>query len=173
MNHRALQVLLAGSLWGAASIALPQIYPPYASGWGYPGPPSAPPTWPGPRDSAPGWGAPGYSFDRSPARAPVVMHLSRSADVENYYVDIELSGIEPKDIEVRAEGRWLVLGSDRSTQQSDETSFDEGQGYTRSYRFSTGTVSRRLTLPRDADLSALRRDDGEGSIRITVPRRRH
>jgi len=171
MNHRVLQFFLAGSLLGAASAVFSQAYPPYAPGWGYPDPSSAPAPFPGPGYARPGWGEQGPSFDRPPARQPVVMHLSRSADAENYYIDVELSGLEPKDIKVWTEGRWVIFGRDRSTQQTDETTYDEGRGYARSFSYSTGNTSRRLTLPRDAEVSGLRRDDSEGTIRITIPRR--
>lgn len=98
------------------------------------------------------------------------LSISRDADADAYYITIATNGIEPKAVQVRTEGRWILIGLDRSQQDSYQDTFDQGRGYVRSYSLSSGQTSKRFTLPRDADPQALRREDGEKQVRVIIPR---
>jgi HSP20 family molecular chaperone IbpA len=98
------------------------------------------------------------------------MRISRDASAEAYGLTIELDGIDTAAVQVSAVGQSLVISRERSEQQVQEDSFDDGRGFVRSFSYSSGSASRRVSVPPDGDLSAMRREDGDGRIRITIPR---
>jgi hypothetical protein len=65
-----------------------------------------------------------------------------------------------------------VIGREQNEQKIQKDTFDDGRGYMHSYSYSTGTRSRRLSVPHDGDLSAMTREDGEDRIVVRIPRRR-
>lgn len=99
------------------------------------------------------------------------LRIIRDADANAYYILISTGDVAPQAVQVRIEGRWLLVGIDRSRQDSVQQSFDEGRGYQRSFSYSTGQTNRRLTVPQDADTAGMRREDGDREVRITLPRR--
>lgn len=137
-------------------------------------PPEGPAPWargyPGfaPRMSGPrgGPGTGGRSFG-----PPSGFRLQREASEDAYILTIELDGMGPEQIQVRTQGQWIVLSRERTEQQIQKDSFDDGRGYRRSFSYSSGTASRRLSVPRDGDLTAMSREDSENSVRIRIPRR--
>jgi len=104
-------------------------------------------------------------------RPPSGLRLQREASEDAYTLTIELNGMDPEQIQARAQGQWIILSRKRTEQQVQNDSFDDGRGYRRSFSYSSGTASRRLSVPRDGDLSAMSREDGEDSVRIRIPRR--
>lgn len=120
-----------------------------AQGWWYP-PPQGP-------------GYYGYGTGR-PARAPSI-DVSTRREGDHYVVTILLNGYQPSDLEITRWGRWLNV--QRAASSEDKTT--EPGAY--SYSYSYGTLSRRISLPQDADLDQMVREDGEGVIRLTIPRR--
>jgi HSP20 family molecular chaperone IbpA len=107
----------------------------------------------------------------APAAQPSGMRVSRSADAKAYYIDVELSGIKPEAVKVTQDGRWMTVTIDRTSQESRQQNFDDGRGYSRSYSLSSGMASRRFSLPGDADVAAMQREDTENRVHITLPRR--
>lgn len=143
------------------------------SPWSDYGAPMTPPgrEFPGYR-SAPG---PSRGYAGSGARSfgpPPGFRISRATSEDAYTVTIYLEGVTPEEIQVEARGQWIRVSRDSSAQSVQEDSFDDGRGFMRSFSYSTGTSSRRLSVPRDGDLTAMSRDDGEKSIRIRIPRHR-
>jgi hypothetical protein len=113
---------------------------------------------------APPWAAPG-------APEPT-LRLERSADSANYYLTVRLAGIQPKAVTVTPfGGRWLAIGTQDDRQSSNESLAEDGRSWSRSFSYSSGGQVRRLTLPPDADLAALHREDGTDQVKITIPRR--
>lgn len=106
----------------------------------------------------------GYGSDRPG------MQVSRRTTEDAYLLDIQLRGMRPDEVQVRAQGRWITIDRVSSAQEVREEQLDQGRGYARSFSYSSGTASRRMTLPPDADTSAMQREDGESSIRIRFPR---
>lgn len=138
------------------------------------GPGSAPAAHPYPPYGPPSGFSRGYPGSGRPAPRPTSgLRIAREASEEAYTLTIHLNGMSTEEVEVRAQGNWLVLSRNDSEQRVQQDSFDDGRGYTRSYSFSTGSASRRLSVPPDADLSAMSREDGENSVRIRIPRRRN
>ena len=164
MLRRSRLVTHSLSVAGLLVAMAAQAYPPYGYG-PYPG--YAPPTGP--------YGPPfgyGPSAMGTPERAQS-LRVSRSADADAYYITINTSGLDPKEVQVLAEGRWILIGLGQSKQDSTQQSFDQGRGYTQSYSYSTGQTNRRFTVPSDADTQAMRREETQDQVRIIIPRRRN
>jgi HSP20 family molecular chaperone IbpA len=123
--------------------------------------------WYGPPPGAPWYGPPAYPAPGYGHRVPQSVRIATDRSPEGYVVTISLTGYQPSDIEVVRAGRWLIVRRAASEAESER---QPG-----AYRFhrSYSTFSRRVTLPRDADLEAMQRTDGEGFIRLTVPRQAH
>jgi HSP20 family molecular chaperone IbpA len=83
---------------------------------------------------------------------------------------VDLDGMGPEEVQIRTQGQSIVISRAHSAQELQKDSFDDGRGFVRSFSYSSGTSSRRLSVPRDADLSAMSREDGEGRIQIRIPR---
>ena len=64
---------------------------------------------------------------------------------------------------VARSGRWLIVQKIRSESESAQAPGSY------SYSHSYGGVSRRVSLPRNADLDAMIREDGEGQILLRIP----
>ncbi len=143
-------------LFGIVLALLILLAPGSALGWspyGY-----APP-WPGP--------------DAATVTPPGSMRLERRADQDNYYLTLHLSGMTPGEVNIAMDpgGRWLNIASDDSNQTSHEESNDQGgYYYSRSFSYSSSRLSRRISLPRDADAGAMQRVDKEGRVEVTIPR---
>jgi HSP20 family molecular chaperone IbpA len=122
------------------------------------------PSWAHPNQGLGGWQAP-PQFQR--------MRVERSADQDNYYVTILVAGMEPQSLSVTVEGdRWLAIRTEDSRESTYQNTAENGSAYYRSYSYSSGSNSRRISLPPDADVAALQREDGEGQVQVTIPRRR-
>ena len=92
--------------------------------------------------------------------------LDVTGDGGQYMVAVELPGVEDKDIHVE-------LLDDNSISISGEKRREEekkGQGYYRMER-SYGSFRRILTLPADADISAIKASHKDGVLTISLPRK--
>ena len=156
--------LLAGMTLMAPALALAWAPPYYGYGPLPPGQGGALPDFPAPPSlSSPD--RPGFPRAGGPLR------FKQTVTAEGYILEIPLDGLKAEDIQVQIDGRSLRLSRDTSTQKTREETLGNGQGYLRSYSFSSGHSSQRLPLPPDADGGALRREDGAELVRIIIPRR--
>lgn len=108
---------------------------------------------------------PGLTRARGPLR------FTQTQTAEGYILDIPLDGMKAEDIQVEIKGNTLRLSRDISAQETREETLGDGQGYLRSYSFSSGRSSQRLPLPPDADGGAMRREENAERVRIIIPRR--
>ena len=139
MNMKRM-LLLTGALLLSAQTA---------QGWWY-GPPGGP-------------GYQRYGGGYTPyARSPSI-DVSTQRTGDGYLVSILLNGYQPEDLEVVRWDRWLIV----QRAGSDQDSAVSPGAYR--YNYSYSTLSRRITLPRDADLSRMEREDREGMIQLTIP----
>ena len=145
----------AGSGAAGSAPGFPPQAPPYP---GY----AAPPTYSG---AFAGAGRPGYA-SRSRFR------VSRETSEDAYILNIEVQGIEPAELQVSTRGQRISIRTEVSQKELREDSFDDARGRSHSYSFSTGSASQGVTVPPDGDLAAMSREEGEGYVRITIPRRR-
>lgn len=111
-------------------------------------------------------GASGPSFGR-----PTEFQISGETSEDAYTLTIKLDGEKPEAVQIRPQGQSLVIRRERTEQQERKDSFDDGRGFMRSFSYSSGTTRRRLSVPRDGDLSAMSREDTDDSILIRIPRR--
>lgn len=156
--------LLVGMTLMAPALALAWAPPYYGYGPLPPGQGGALPDFPAPPTlSSPD--RPGFPRAGGPLR------FNQTVTAEGYILEIPLDGLKAEDIQVQIDGRALRLSRDTSTQKTREETLGNGQGYLRSYSFSSGHSSQRLPLPPDADGGALRREDGAELVRIIIPRR--
>ena len=116
-------------------------YGPYAYPYDYPPPPS---------------------YSRNYQRPPSIRVQTRR-DADGYLVNIQLQGLEPADVTVARTGRWLIV-----QKVSSEAESEQAPG-SYSYSHSFGSVRRQVSLPRNADLDAMIREDGEGEILLRIP----
>ncbi len=119
---------------------------PYGGPWSRPMPP---------HPSLPAW--------EEPKTGPVTVETD--ADKANYYVIVRLAGMDADDVQVAVRRRGLVVSS--------------GLGWERR-AFGPGAWEREMThqyfreylsLPWDADVSKMRREVENGTLRIVIPRR--
>jgi len=157
----------------------PDLGGPFGNPWGM-----GPGRYPYPDVPTGIWGATppyqGYGYQRGPRPGvpqtmspelggPAEFRLSRRATDDAYLLDIELEGMGPEEILVQGQGRWLLISRDLSRQDTREDQLDSG--YLHSFRYASGTVRRRLSVPPDANLDALTRENRGHSIHIRIPRR--
>jgi|GEM_PF-793261 len=126
--------------------------------------------------------SPGYGPHPSTSRAypgpgrqgfgrPAGLRVSRATSDDAYTLTIPLDGMDPETIQVHTQDHWLLLRRTHSAQQTRNDDLGDGRGFTRSFSYSSGATSRRLSVPGDGILSAMSREDGEDNIRIRIPRR--
>lgn len=119
--------------------------------------------WYGPPGAPPWYGSPGY-YPGEYYRAPQRIRIATDRSEQGYVVTIGLTGYQPSDIEVVRSGRWLIV--QRAASGQDVAQQPGAYSFSRSY----SSLSRRVTLPQDADLESIQREDGDGFIRLTIPR---
>jgi HSP20 family molecular chaperone IbpA len=98
------------------------------------------------------------------------LHIERDTTADAYIVRIHLRrDVDPAAVEVRQRGRGVLIRASRYNQSNYRN--DQTSGY-RSYSYSySSSMSRRFTLPRDADVSAMKRQDEQGMVTLTFPRK--
>jgi len=100
------------------------------------------------------------------------MRIEQGATDDAYLLDIQLSGVKPAEVKVEARGPWVLVTRDTSAENNLEETYSDGRGYRRSFRYSSGRMTRRFNVPRDGDTAAMQRRDTDDAIRITIPRAR-
>jgi HSP20 family protein len=87
-----------------------------------------------------------------------------ASDTE-YTVNVELPGVEEKDINVEVSGDTLRISGEKKLEKEEKT-----KNYYRSER-AYGSFERLLTLPEDADADGIKAQYKNGVLRITIPRK--
>lgn len=104
-------------------------------------------------------------------RRPTGLRVSQTMTDEAYVLEIPLDGQAPESIQIEPRGHGLLIRRDSSTQRTEERTYNSGRGYSRRYSYSGGRQSRRLSVPGDANLAALSREDSAEQVRVLIPRR--
>ncbi|MEJ1298442.1 MAG: Hsp20/alpha crystallin family protein [Candidatus Sedimenticola sp. (ex Thyasira tokunagai)] len=84
-----------------------------------------------------------------------------------YQVQITVSGRSPDSIRISVQPGQLILQESRS---NEERHHNQGS---RGYFHSWSSMSQRIPLPRDADIEGMTRQNSEGTITLTIPRRQY
>jgi HSP20 family protein len=87
-------------------------------------------------------------------------------DGEKYYVEAEIPGIKPEDIDIAVEGNTLTIRGER---KSDGM---ENAGYHRRER-KAGKFQKALTLPAEVNGEAVGAEYKEGVLRVVLPKAEH
>ncbi|EGV33061.1 hypothetical protein ThidrDRAFT_0739 [Thiorhodococcus drewsii AZ1] len=171
---------LAWTSYGPAPYGYPEpqgpfSVPVYGPAWpGYPGAPGVvpqPPGVPGVR-SAPSVPEARTLPEGLPQRTLSLwpqLEIRRALRGDAYVVDVLLQNIEPDAVEIRPAGQGLLIRYDTERRVDRENQLPNG-GYASSYSVSHGAASRRVGLPRDADLSAMSTEIEDGVIQVRIPR---
>jgi len=85
-------------------------------------------------------------------------------DKDSFIIKADLPGIDPKDIEVHAEGGMLTIRGERESEKKEERT-----GYKRIER-SYGSFFRRFTLPDTADTDKITAKGNNGVLEIRIPK---
>ncbi len=95
------------------------------------------------------------------------IHTQRWQDEGSYYLDIQVRGIAPEDVQVIPRRGGLVIRVARL--QARRHASPQGLRYERR---SVARIEQWVTTPPDADLAHLTRQNLEGLVRIRIPRGR-
>lgn len=125
----------------------------------------------GPSQLSYGAGDRAAPWSRGLSVVPRPLTISRQVTPDSYLIDIGLGDVDPDRVEIQPSRRGLRISYRTDARTSREDSSPDGAGYSRSYSISRGLSSRRLTLPRDADLAGMSREVAEGHILVRIPRR--
>lgn len=112
----------------------------------------------GPFEWGPDMGMPGGPYGY---RAPVRLDVESRSERDVYLIAIRFAGVAADEVKINQEGRELRVAVERSA---------GGQGPA-GRRFSSGFISRSVSLPPDADFSKAQRQEMPGLITYVVPRR--
>jgi HSP20 family protein len=86
-------------------------------------------------------------------------------ETENEYkILADLPGVDPADLELTVENNSILMKAERKSEH--ETTTDTVHRLERSY----GSVSRRLLLPKNADMSLAQTHFAHGVLTVTVPK---
>ena len=81
---------------------------------------------------------------------------------KSYTINVELPGLDQKDVKVMVEGDALTVSGEKHAERSDEkTHYSE-----RSY----GSFTRAFTLPADADRNGITANFAKGVLTLSVPK---
>jgi HSP20 family protein len=99
-----------------------------------------------------------------PRVAPLALDIRQTDD--SYVIQASVPGFTPEDVNVTVDGNWLVI----QAQHSEDKESNEG-GWMRRERRSA-SVYRRLALPEQTDVDAIKASVANGELSINVPRSR-
>ncbi|MGB9691812.1 MAG: Hsp20/alpha crystallin family protein [Candidatus Sumerlaeaceae bacterium] len=88
-----------------------------------------------------------------------------SATDKEYTVNVELPGVNEKDINVEVSNDTLRISGEKKQEQEEK-----GKGYYRSER-AYGSFERLLTLPEDADADNITAKFKNGVLTVAIPRK--
>jgi HSP20 family protein len=116
-------------------------------------------------DKVLGHGAEHAADDSTAATSAWVPAVDIKEDGQNFLIEADIPGVEPKDIEIAMENGVLTIKGERQTE-----SRDEGNNYQRVERIH-GSFYRRFTLPDTADPERVSATGKNGVLQITIPKR--
>lgn len=144
--------------------AVPSLYPDNAT------PPRL-----GPQSPRVSPGVPRFAAPALPRRAESAQRMTprllKDQTPDGYRLTILLGANQQAgDIQIRPRGRSLMISSEHERILRSERQLDQGRGFQRSFSVSSGRFQRRVSVPPDANLDAMRREDQEDAIILTLPR---
>jgi len=86
-------------------------------------------------------------------------------ETQQFVIEADIPGVEPKEIDIAMENGVLTLKGERQSVHKDE-----GKNYKRVER-THGTFYRRFSLPDTADAEKVTASGKNGVLQITIPKR--
>jgi HSP20 family protein len=103
--------------------------------------------------------------DSTVATSAWVPAVDIKEEVNQFIIEADIPGVEPKDIEISMEGGVLSLKGERRLE-----SREEGKDYHRVER-SRGVFYRRFSLPDTADAEKIAASGKNGVLQIRIPKK--
>jgi len=127
-----------------------------------------------PAPVGPGYGSRPYPLNPGGRRGfggPAGFQIWRETSDDAYLPTIALNGMAPETTRIRTQGHWIFLSRPHLIWQTRKDRSDDGRGSMYSFSYSSGTTNQQLTVPPDAILNAMSRENGTDNIRLRIPRR--
>jgi len=94
-----------------------------------------------------------------------IMNTDLVESEKDFYVHVDLPGVEPTDLDVSIADKFLVLKAERKQSHEEKT------GRIHTMERSFGSVQRRIRLPNNADLDQAKSTFKNGVLSITFPKK--
>ena len=105
-----------------------------------------------------------WRFDYGPSGRGVFPPVNVFADKEHAIVRMEVPGVAPENLSIKAEGRTLAVSGKRELATPENGSFHRRER-------NAGEFSRSIQLPEDLDLSKAEATVRNGMLTIRIPKR--
>ena len=103
--------------------------------------------------------------DSSIATSTWVPHVDIREDTDQFIIEADIPGVEPKDIEISMENGVLTIKGERKIEK-----YEEGKNYHRVERMH-GTCYRRFSLPDTADAEKVTATGKHGVLQIYIAKK--
>ena len=105
-----------------------------------------------------------WRFDYGPSGRGVFPPVNVFGDKDHALVRMEVPGVAPENLAIRAEGRTLTVSGKRELPELPKGSFHRRER-------NAGEFSRSIQLPEDLDLSQSEASVKNGMLTIRIPKR--
>lgn len=110
-----------------------------------------------------------WPFENFPLRSlnlepPMGMQMDTKETKTSYELQIDLPGVEKKDIVINMEGDLLTITAEKKGMEKDDD-----HEFKRVERF-TGTMTRTISLPDNTDKDKVQADFTNGVLHVTIPK---
>src|SRR5699024_6678457 len=85
---------------------------------------------------------------------------------DHYLVEVEIPGVEPKDVNIELEGNMLSIKGERKRESKAEDQDDKMHVVEQSY----GSFYRSFTLPNNANIDAIKANNKNSILFIEIPK---
>lgn len=106
------------------------------------------------------------AMGRAPAGSGVFPALNISEDAEKIYVQTELPGVRPEDIDISVVGNTLTLRGERKPDSVDNVSYHRRER-------RAGRFQKAITLPSDINADAVEARCSDGVLQLVLPKAEH
>lgn len=100
------------------------------------------------------------------ARSGVFPPLNVREEGDTYYVEAEVPGIKPENIDIAVEGNTLTLRGERFPDAAENVSYHRQER-------RAGRFQKALTLPTDVNPDGIRAECKDGVLKLALPKAEH
>ena len=108
---------------------------------------------------------PQSNLDSAIATSAWIPAVDIKEDVQQFVIDADIPGVDPKDLEVNMENGVLDIRGERKSASSEDT-----KDYKHVERIC-GSFHRRFSLPESADFEKVDANFKNGVLELTIPKR--